>query len=281
MNAENIKKLEQIENYLADNAKNFNQETINKISELLKGTTVLMLVNVEKNDGKTMQTKPLLLKTKAGEHFLPLYTSAKQFDPNAKYDRPIEIVFDEALKLVANNAKTSPLVGVCLNPFGGNFVVKLNGAPVQVPAEHLHALTRKNVEYTLLPQKLYKEGLEFLDKIDADFLHGFYSDLYVGELANPFTEDDFDVMNLKINADLSLCMITFAPKFVMAGAAQQAFLTWHEGRKEAAYYIARTPAAPGPSELITIDDKGKITVLGEAPAESARMDHIINLEMEK
>ena len=145
--------------------------------------------------------------------------------------------------------------------------------------EQFHILARKNVEYVLLPHSIYTRGKEYFDSIDADLLFQFFKDQYRDKLPIPYTEDDFEVMQLGISPQLDLIHMSMPTKKLQQGGCIRVYATWHKGADRAGYYMIVRGTDRANRQFLYMDDTGKATDLGEAPIESVEMQQIMDLEL--
>ena len=219
---------------------------------------------------------PLLIQNPQKEQFLGLYTSLAQLPKDAKHSGVIEMTFDACMKYVKN--EKNPVVGVVVNPFSNNFIIKPR-TEQQVTPEQFHILARKNVEYVLLPHSIYTRGKEYFDSINAGVLFQFFKDQYRDKLPLPYTEDDFEVMQLGISPQLDLIHMSMPAKKLEQGSCIRIYATWHKGADRAGYYMIVRGADRSDRQFLYMDDTGKATDLGEAPIESVEMQQIMDLEL--
>lgn len=219
---------------------------------------------------------PLLIQNPQKEQFLGLYTSLAQLPKDAKHSGVIEMTFDACMKYAKN--EKNPVVGVVVNPFSNNFIIKPR-TEQQVTPEQFHILARKNVEYVLLPHSIYTRGKEYFDSINAGVLFQFFKDQYRDKLPLPYTEDDFEVMQLGISPQLDLIHMSMPAKKLEQGSCIRIYATWHKGADRAGYYMIVRGADRSDRQFLYMDDTGKATDLGEAPIESVEMQQIMDLEL--
>lgn len=219
---------------------------------------------------------PLLIQNAKKEQFLAIYTSLAQLPKDKKHNGMIEMTFDACMNY-AKNAK-NPVVGVVVNPFSNNFVIRPRVEQQVTPAQ-FHLLARKNVEYVLLPHSIYTKGKEYFDSIDSEVLFQFFKDQYQNKLPIPYTEDDFEVMQLGISPQLDLIYMSMPAKKLEQGGCIRIFATWHKGAGRAGYYMIVRGEEKGERKFLYMNDTGKVTDLGEAPVESAEMQQVMDMEL--
>ena len=221
---------------------------------------------------------PVLIQNPNKEQFLAIYTTLAQLPKDAKHNGVIEMTFDTCMNYV-KNAK-NPVAGVVVNPFSNNFIIKPRMEQQVTPAQ-FHVLSRKNVEYVLLPHSIYTKGKEYFDSIDSSVLFQFFKDQYQNKLPIPYTEDDFEVMQLGISPQLDLIHMSMPAKKLEQGGCIRIYATWHKGADRAGYYMIVRGEDKSERKFFYMNDTGKITDLGEAPVESVEMQRVMDMELER
>lgn len=219
---------------------------------------------------------PILLQNPNKEYFLAIYTSLAQLPKDVKHNGVIEMTFDGCMHYV-KNAK-NPVAGVVVNPFSNNFIIKPR-MEQQVTAAQFHVLARKNVEYVLLPHSIYTKDKKHFDSIDKEVLFQFFKDQYQNKLPLPYTEDDFEVMQLGICPQLDLIHMSMPSKHLVQGGCIRIYATWHKGADRAGYYMIVRGSDKEERRFLYIDGEGASSDLGEAPVESVEMQRIMDMEL--
>lgn len=219
---------------------------------------------------------PVLLRNPNQEHFLAIYTSLAQLPKDVQHNGVIEMTFDGCMNYV-KNAK-HPVAGVVVNPFSNNFILKPRMEQQVTPAQ-FHALARKNVEYVLLPHSIYTKDKEYFDSIDQETLFQFFKDQYQNKLPLPYTEDDFEVMQLGICPQLDLIHMSMPAKHLAQGGCIRIYATWHKDADRAGYYMIVRGEEQSDRRFLYIDASGASSDLGEAPVESVEMQRIMDMEL--
>ena len=291
---ENQTRLQEIEGLLESYKKGMTQEQSNELVAKMRDARFVVPVTFPQDEtmaaiqeeiirtGKPVQLPkdakpvPILIQNSKKEHFLAIYTSLAQLPKDKMHNGVIEMTFDACMNY-AKNAK-SPVSGVVVNPFSNNFVIKPRMEQQVTPAQ-FHVLARKNVEYVLLPHSIYTKGKEYFDSIDSEVLFRFFQDQYQNKLPIPYTQDDFEVMQLGISSQLDLIHMSMPAKKLEQGGCIRLYATWHKGVDRAGYYMIVRGEDKSDRKFLYMDDTGKATDLGEAPVESAEMQQVMDLEL--
>lgn len=221
---------------------------------------------------------PVLIQNPNKEQFLAIYTSLSQLPKNVKHNGVIEMKFDACMEYVKNSK--NPVSGVVVNPFSHNFIMRPRKEQQVTPAQ-FHGLARKNVEYVLLPHSIYTKGKEYFDSIDRTVLFQFFKDQYQNKLPMPYTEDDFEVMQLGISPQLDMIHMSMPVKKLTEGGCIRIYATWHKEADRAGYYMIQRGADKSERRFLYMDSTGKAADLGPAPIESCEMQQIMDMEIER
>ncbi|MBO5245977.1 MAG: SseB family protein [Eubacterium sp.] len=221
---------------------------------------------------------PVLIQNPNKEHFLAVYTSLAQLPQDKRHNGVIEMQF-EACMNYAKNSK-SPVYGVVVNPFSNNFVVRPRKEQEVTPAQ-FHMLARKNVEYVLFPHTIYTKGKEYFDTVDEEVLYQYFKDQYRDKIELPYTTDDFEVMQLGVHPQLDMIHISMPTKKVVEGGCLRIYVTWHKEKECAGYYMVMRGKEADDRQFMYMNNEGKMSDLGAAPVESAEMQRVIELELER
>jgi hypothetical protein len=221
---------------------------------------------------------PVLIQNAKKEQFLAVYTTLQQVPKDTKHNGVIEMKFDTCMNYV-KNAK-SPVMGVVINPFSANFIIKPRKEQEVTPAQ-FHMLARKNVEQVLFPHNIYTKGKEYFDSVDGAVMYQYFKDQYQNKLPIPYAEDDFEVMQLGICPQLDMIHISMPAKKLEEGLCIRIYVTWHKEAGRAGYYMVMRGAENGQRSFRYMDESGRSTDLGEAPLESVEMQRVMDLELER
>lgn len=219
---------------------------------------------------------PVLIQNPNKENYLAVYTSLAQLPKDHRSNGVIEMTFESCMDFVKN--VKNPVCGLVVNPFSNNFVIRPRKEQEVTPAQ-FHVLTRKNVEYVLLPHSIYTKGKEYFDSIDAEILLQYFKDQYQNKLPLPYTVDDFDVMQLGIHSQLDMIHISMPAKKLEMGGCIRIYATWHKGVNRAGYYMIVRGGENDSRRFMYMDHNGKTEDLGEVPVESVEMQQIMDLEL--
>ncbi|MDD7640883.1 MAG: SseB family protein [bacterium] len=293
---ENQTRMKEIEELLTKYKAGITQEQSAELMEKIRGARFIVPVTFPKDETlaamqeelartgqpvripKDAKPIPILIQNPNKEQFLAVYTSFAQLPKEGNANGVIEMTFEVCMNYVKSSKV--PVVGVVINPFSNNFIIRPRKDQQVTPAQ-FHVLARKNIEYVLLPHSIYTKGKEYFDGIDSEVLLQFFKDQYQGKLPLPYTKDDFEVMQLGISPKLDLIHMSMPTKKLEQGGCIRVYATWHKEAEHAGYYMIVRGEDKSQRHFFYMDESGKTTDLGEAPVESVEMQRVMDLELER
>ncbi len=278
-------RLEQaIKGYLADRTK----ERLTEVLNLLRPTMLLVPAMLKAPD----QPIPCFLKTNQDEQFLAVYTSKEQIPEEPKSQAILRMPFP-----ACNNVVVQPdlnLAGMVINPFSDNLVLKadlvrrLHEADqkaaqmkkVKMTPAQYHVFVKGQVEYHLLPKRLFAEKEALIEKICAEketLIDQIFAEAYKDPKLYPYSEKDYSIMALEIAEDLTLIRIELPEKDMAAPLCYRIYMTFDPVAKEARYYTIEMSDQKNIRVLGEVLENGTHLNRGEAPVEGAELQRIIDL----
>lgn len=284
MEITNDKLEETIKEYLADRTK----EKLAEVLNLLRPTKLLVPAMLKAPN----QPEPCFLKNNNGQQFLAVFTSKEQIPAEPKSQAILSMPFPVCNSIVAKEELN--LTGMVINPFTDNLVLikelveKLHEAdkkaaqakPVKLTPEQFQVFVKKQVEFGILPKRLFSEKERFVNQLCEEkerFVNRIFAEVYKEPKLNPFTEADYAVMALDIAEDLTLVRVDFPEKGIIAPLCYRVYITYDPIAKKAGYYTIEKMAEGNDRLLGGFLEDGKHVSYGVAPVEGAEMDRIIML----
>lgn len=284
MEITNEKLEESIKIYAADRTK----ENLTMVLNLLRPTKLLVPAMLKAPD----QPTPCFLKNANGDQFLAVYTSKSQIPAEPKSQAILSIPFP-----ACNNLVVKPeleLTGVAINPFTDNLILKkeliekLHEADqkaaatkqVKMTPEQFDVFVKKQVEFAILPKKLFTEKEVFVDKLCDEkeaYINQLFAEAYKEPKLYHYTEDDYSVMALNIAEDLTLIRVDFPDKGIVPPLCYRVYITFDPITKKAGYYTIEKTAEKDVRLLGGFGEDGKHITYGNAPVEGAELNEIMNL----
>lgn len=284
MEITNDKLEESIKIYAADRTK----ENLTMVLNLLRPTKLLVPAMLKAPD----QPTPCFLKNANGDQFLAVYTSKSQIPAEPKSQAILSIPFP-----ACNNLVVKPeleLTGVAINPFTDNLILKkeliekLHEADqkaaatkqVKMTPEQFDVFVKKQVEFAILPKKLFTEKEVFVDKLCDEkeaYINQLFAEAYKEPKLYHYTEDDYSVMALNIAEDLTLIRVDFPDKGIVPPLCYRVYITFDPITKKAGYYTIEKTAEKDVRLLGGFGEDGKHITYGNAPVEGAELNEIMNL----
>lgn len=292
-------------------------ENATRLTNLLENTNVLVPAIMPKNTdpailkkmvshpGKPMPMPmpqgvhpvPCILNNNEGMKFLPMFTSDEEIEKGEgmpKYPITLNMPFKSCMELAI---KIADISGAVINPYSHNIIINVNRSSdnsvgdageqeakvTKITEEQFHALVRQQMEIRLLPEKIFKEGEEFIKDLTGrkgECLVEFFEKPYA-QTECPYSEDDYEFMTLFISDTLQLTRISMPYINLSPGIAQTIFVTWNPEEKKAGYYIILMGARGEFNKLVEITSEGKAVEHGDAPSEGSELQTIIDIASAK
>lgn len=225
----------------------------------------------------TSQTKPnpIVLKNDKGERFFAVFTGKGQIPEGQRYPAAMFLPFKECAKAALR--KELGLSGIVLNPFTDNLVLH-TAALEALHRKEAQILPEDRIARDMLSGRFYGDKAEFMERIGREkesFVFSCYEEAYrklQGEKAVfPYRRDDFGVITLNISDTLHMARIALAEGGAVKGVILCAFCCYNPGTGEAVYYLIHRGGKGQKNRLLTVDEKGNCTDIGEAPEEGSEL----------
>lgn len=278
-------RLEQaIKDYIADRTK----EGLTEVLNLLRPTLLFVPAMLKAPN----QPTPCFLKNSNEEQFLVVYTSKEQIPEEPKSQAMLRMPFP-----ACNNIVVQPelnLTGMVINPFSDNLVLKkelvekLHEADqkaaqmkqIKMTPAQFHVFVKKQVEFGILPKRLFTEKEEFVTKVCDEkeaLINQIFSETYKEPKLYPYTESDYSVMALDIAEDLTLIRVDLPERDMEAPLCYRIYMTFNPLTKKAGYYTIEMGSEKNTRILGEFGEDGKHINHGEAPVEGAELQKIMDL----
>lgn len=278
-------RLEQaIKDYIADRTK----EGLTEVLNLLRPTLLFVPAMLKAPN----QPTPCFLKNSNEEQFLVVYTSKEQIPEEPKSQAMLRMPFP-----ACNNIVVQPelnLTGMVINPFSDNLVLKkelvekLHEADqkaaqmkqIKMTPAQFHVFVKKQVEFGILPKRLFTEKEEFVTKVCDEkeaLINQIFAETYKEPKLYPYTESDYSVMALDIAEDLTLIRVDLPERDMEAPLCYRIYMTFNPLTKKAGYYTIEMGSEKNTRILGEFGEDGKHINHGEAPVEGAELQKIMDL----
>lgn len=284
MEITNDKLEEAIKEYCTEQTK----ERLSAVLNLLRPTKLFVPAMLKAPD----QPIPCFLKNTSGEQFLVVYTSKAQIPEEPKSQAILSMPFP-----ACNNVVVKPelaLTGMVINPFSDNLVLKkeliekLHEADqkaaqmrkVKMTPEQFNVFVKKQVEFGILPKRLFTEGAEFVEKLcdeKESFVNQIFAEAYKEAELYPYSESDYSVMALDIAEDLTLIRVDLPERGLVPPLCYRIYITFDPIAKKAGYYTIEMTPQKNVRVLGEVVAEGGHVNHGEAPVEGAELQKIMDL----
>lgn len=284
MEITNDKLEEAIQKYATERTK----ENLGMVLNLLRPTKLLVPAMLKAPN----QPVPCFLKGGTGEQFLAVYTSKEQIPAEPKSQAVLSMPFPACNDVVVKAELN--LEGMVINPFTDNLVLKkelveklheadqkaMQTKQVKMTPEQFHVFVTKQVEFGILPKRLYTEKESFVNQLCEEkeaFINRIFAETYKETKLYPYTEDDYSVMALEIGPDLTLIRVDFPESGIVPPLCYRVYITYDPIAGKAGYYTIEKTAEQGRHLLGGFAENGSHVDYGEAPVEGAEIDRIMTL----
>lgn len=284
MEITNDKLEEAMKEYLADRSK----EKLTLVLNLLRPTKLLVPAMLKAPN----QPIPCLLKNSTGESFLAVYTNKGQIPAEPKSQAILSMPFPACNEMVVKEGAN--LLGMVINPFTDNLILRkelveklheadkkfMQANQVKMTPEQFGILVKKQVEFGILPKRLFTEKDDFVNQLCEEkeaLINRIFAETYKEAKIYPYSEADYSVMALEIAPDLTLIRVDFPENGLVVPLCYRIYITYDPIAKKAGYYTIEKMAEPGKRLLGGFLENGSHVSYGEAPVEGAEIDRIMTL----
>lgn len=264
------------------------KENLSAVLNLLRPTKLLVPAMLKAPN----QPIPCFLKNNNGEQYLAVYTSKEQIPEEPKSQAVLSMPFP-----ACNGVVVKPelkLTGMVINPFSDNLVLKteliqkLHEADeaaakrkqIKMTPAQFNAFVKKEVEFGIIPKRLFEEGAEFVEKLCEEretFVNQIFAAAYKEAKLYPYSENDYSVMALDIAPDLTLIRVDLPEKDLTVPLCYRIYITYNPQTKAIGYYTIEMTAEKNVRLLGEMKPDGKHENHGEAPVEGAELQKIMDL----
>lgn len=269
------------------------EKTGDNLNQLLNHLTTRRILLPAAVDEKTKKPLPALIKSKEGETFQPVFTSAEQTKAAPNSMGLLNMPYTSVNEMVAK--ANEQVRGVVINPFSDNLMLrrelilkiqeveemKKQGAKqVRMSEEQYVIFERVVFEKNFLPKTLFAQGRDFFRQLEerkAGYLDELFEESYQNKRMYPYLEEDFSVMFLEVSEKLTVARIEFPNRDLGPNVSLRAFLTWDEAKQEARYFTIGLGAEQGSREFGEVNKELKFVSCGEAPVDGAELQRVVEL----
>lgn len=281
---------DEVELLVKEYTQNKTTEGLNKLINKLTTCRILVPAGTGEDKKKPL---PCLITNAGGETMLPMFTSLKQMEKAPKSAGIINMPFLAANDMAAKS--NGKIVGLAINPFTDNLVLKENLIKRIVEVEEMKKKGIKQVKMTpaqyaiferiqfekgYLPRKLFEGGREFLQQLDErkeTYLDVLFEESYQQKRMYPYLEEDFSIMVMTISEELLIARVEFPNKDLGPGVSLRAFLAWNERTKEARYFCIDLGKEKGTRSFGEVTKELKYVNLGTAPVDGTELQRVVDL----
>ena len=151
---------------------------------------------------------------------------------------------------------------------------------VKMTPAQFQVFVKKQVEFGVLPKRLFTEKEEFVTKVCDEkeaFINQIFAETYKEAKLYPYSEADYSVMALDIAEDLTLIRVDLPEKGLVPPLCYRIYMTFNPQTKEAGYYTIEMGQEKNTRMLGEFGEDGKHIDHGVAPVEGAELQKIMDL----
>jgi hypothetical protein len=291
MKKENIELEGLVEGYLAERT----PENLNRLVNHIRNCQVLVPANVDED----RNPQPCLMAHKESGVFLPVYTCQEQIPREPRSAGVLRLPFLAANKLVAKQPQK--IEGIVINPFSHNLIFKKAlierieevererkkaGTPkkVRMTQEEYRIFERNQFAFGHFPKTFfshYEEVKEGLCEEREEYVDRLFEMGYQQKRIYPYLPEDFSVMVMNITNELCIIRVDLPEKDIGLPACRRVYLSWNESVKRGRYLTVEMTEDADRDLLGEVTADGKHVEHGEAPAEGAQLQRVIDLLLEQ
>lgn len=266
-------------------------ENLNGLIEKIRESRLLVPANL--NDKK--QPVPCLIKSPAGEMFLPVYTSREQIPKEPKSEVVINMPY-LAINQIAAKQKSST-AGIVINPFSDNLVFKaalidkieeveqmrksgVTKKTMQLTPEQYVLFERRQFEFGFLPRRFFEQGSEMLKELcdrKEEYIDELFEEAYQQKRMYPYLPEDFSVMVMDISEELLVVRVDLPAKDMGVPSCWRVYLAWNHKTDAGRYFTIEKTKESAVTLLGEIAGDWKHIEHGQAPAEGAQLQRVLDL----
>ncbi|SER96782.1 SseB family protein [Lachnobacterium bovis] len=241
---------------------------------------------------------PAFIQNSDDELYMPVYTSAKHIPEEPASPLVINMPFLAVVEMAVTPEFN--VEGIILNAFTDSLIFKLpllekivevekektqGVIPLdELTDEQYHVWTRKQVEFTLLPKKLFEEGDKFIQELSdgkEKYMDELYEEFYQEKRMYPYLEEEFSVMTMNISDDVSIVRVDFPERYMQVPSCYRVYLVWDRQKNEGKYFTIEKTVNEDIRLLGGVMPKISHASYGEAPDEGNELQTIIDLIEDK
>lgn len=265
-------------------------ENLNSLIELIRTRRVLVPANVNEEN----KPVPCLISSPNNGMFLPIYTSKKEIPQEPKSAAIVNMPFLAVNNMVFQQGEK--VAGIVINPFTQNLIFKSalvekieevekkrrEGAQpkkMQLTPEQYMLFERKQFEFGFLPKRFFEQGKQMLDELcekKEEYIDQFFEECYQQKRMYPYLPEDFSVMVMDMDSAL-VVRVDLPTRDMGVPSCFRVYFSWEEEKSEGRYFtIERTPE-PDKHLLGEFKKDWKHVDYGEAPAEGAELQKVLDI----
>lgn len=269
-------------------------ETLNKLVGLFHRGRVL----TPAAEGENKKPATVLISNKAGQSFLPIFTSKKHLAGRVMTPIIMNIPYLAANEMALRDGLNCS--GIAINPYTDNLIFrkelleKINaveqkrkanateGAPagqrVQMSEKEYMMYELRQFCNVYLPKLLFAQGQQCVDDLCKDkenALDGWFEDAYQNKRLYPYLPEEFGVMPMDVSEEQLFIRIDMPTRDAGPGSCDRIYIAWDKEQEIGRYFGIQR--ADRQFELVEITSELRPVSHGEAPGEGTELQTIMEL----
>ena len=266
-------------------------ENLNHLIEILRTRRVLVPANLNENN----QPLPCLMKSPESGMFLPIYTSKEQIPEEPKSAAIVNMPFLAVNHMV--HGQGEKVEGIAINPFSQNLIFKRalvekieevekmrKEAPqpksMKLTPEQYLLFERKQFEFGFLPKRFFEQGKQMMDDLcekKEEYVDQFFEECYQQKRMYPYLPEEFSVMVMNISQELLIVRVDLPPRDMGVPSCFRVYFAWNDVEQSGRYFTIERTQDAGRHLLGEFQKDWKHVDYGQAPAEGAELQKIIDI----
>ncbi len=291
-----------LEAMISEYRKDNSRESLDRLVNYIVACRVLVPATI----GKDKTPIPILVKNEKGEAFMPVYTSKSKVPSEPKTEAVMNMPY-LAINQIA--AKNNELVGIVLNPFGENLVLRLSllrniealmqlkrdvnpenqgripedvikQGGIKLNEKEINLMERRKFESNYMPKRFFEEPQAFVEELlekKEELIDQLYEESYQNKRLYPYLPEDFSVMAMNISDDLTVVRIEMPAKDIYNACAICIYVAWDKAKELAKYFTIEHFKVKEGNQMSEVTKDLRRVHRGSAPVEGAELQKVLDM----
>ena len=139
---------------------------------------------------------------------------------------------------------------------------------------------RKQFEFGFLPKRFFEQGKQMMDDLcekKEEYVDQFFEECYQQKRMYPYLPEEFSVMVMNISQELLIVRVDLPPRDMGVPSCFRVYFAWNDVEQSGRYFTIERTQDPGRHLLGEFQKDWKHVDYGQAPAEGAELQKIIDI----